>query len=52
MQLIEARNPEWVDLYPYLCGDAPDPRLPLAEDGEGSVAAFLKRLEAGDIDGE
>ncbi|KQY66740.1 MULTISPECIES: GIY-YIG nuclease family protein [unclassified Brevundimonas] len=44
MQLIEARNPDWADLYPSLCGSAPDPRIKSEDDGEGSVAAFLKRL--------
>ncbi len=44
MQLIEARNPDWVDLYPFLVGQQPDPRLPLEDDG--GVAAFLARLEA------
>ena len=44
MQLIEDRNPEWRDLYPFLCGEQPDPRRPL-EDEDG-VAAFLARLEA------
>ena len=43
MQLIEARNPEWRDLYPFLQGEEPDPRLPLEDDG--GVAAFLARLE-------
>ena len=46
MQLIEARNPEWRDLYPFLLGEQPDPRLPLEDDG--GVAAFLARLEAGE----
>ena len=45
MQLIEARNPDWVDLYPSLCGTVPDPRIKSEDDGEGSVAAFLKGLE-------
>ncbi len=49
MQLIEQRNPDWVDLYPSLCGLEPDPRVKLADDGEGSVTAFLKRLESGDL---
>jgi putative endonuclease len=44
MQLIEARNPEWRDLFPFLRGEEPDPRLPLEDDG--GVAAFLARLEA------
>lgn len=44
MQLIEARNPQWLDIYPFLLGERPDPRLPL--DDDGGVAAFLARLEA------
>ena len=44
MQLIEARNPDWVDLYPFLSEAAPDPRVPLPDDGEGSVKAFLAGL--------
>ncbi len=47
MQLIEQRNPGWADLYPALCGLAPDPRIPLPDDGEGSVRAFLAGLEGG-----
>lgn len=27
MQLIERQNPDWLDLYPALCGTAPDPRV-------------------------
>ncbi len=48
MQLIESRNPDWVDLYPFLCGEAPDPRIKSGDD-DGGIAAFLARLEAGDI---
>ena len=44
MQLIEARNPEWRDLYPWLLGQEADPRLP--DEDNGGVAAFLARLEA------
>ncbi|MEJ6788781.1 GIY-YIG nuclease family protein [Brevundimonas sp. BR2-1] len=44
MQLIEERNPEWRDLYPWLMGEEADPRLPDRDDG--GVAAFLARLEA------
>lgn len=44
MQLIEQRNPDWLDLYPFLLGQQPDPRLPIEDDG--GVAAFLARLEA------
>jgi putative endonuclease len=51
MQFIETRNPGWVDLYPFLCGEAPDPRIK-SEDEDGGVAAFLARLEAGDISDE
>ena len=50
MQLIETRNPDWVDLYPFLCGEAPDPRIGL--DDDGGVAAFLALLEAGDVPDE
>ena len=46
MQLIETRNPEWVDLYPYLCGEVPDPRI--ASDDDGGVPAFLARFANGD----
>lgn len=46
MQLIEARNPEWRDVYPFLLGEQPDPRLPLEDDC--GVAALLARLEAGE----
>ena len=49
MQLIEERNPQWCDLYPFLMSEQPDPRLPLENDG--GVAAFLARLEAGEPDG-
>ena len=45
MQLIERRNPDWSDLYPWLCEGAPDPRLP--DEDDGGVAAFLARREAG-----
>ncbi len=48
MQLIEQRNPQWVDLYPFLCGIEPDPRIK-SEDDDGGVAAFLARLAAGDL---
>jgi len=51
MQLIETRNPGWVDLYPFLCGEAPDPRIK-SKDNDGGVATFLARLEAGDIPDE
>ena len=27
MQLIEQEDPDWLDLYPALCGTAPDPRV-------------------------
>ena len=47
MQLIEARNPGWVDLYPSLFGLAPDPRIK-SEDDDGGVAAFLRRLADGE----
>ncbi|KQW81925.1 excinuclease ABC subunit C [Brevundimonas sp. Root1279] len=52
MQLIEQRNPDWRDLHPFLVGQAPDPRLPVAGDQEGSVEAFLKWLRDGGEDGE
>ena len=45
LELIERTNPGWIDLYPSLCGLATDPRVKPEDDGEGSVAAFLKRLE-------
>jgi len=45
MQLIEQRNPEWVDLYPFLCGTASDPRVKPEDDGYGSVKAFLDSLK-------
>ena len=48
LELIERTNPEWVDLYPSLCGWAPDPRGKPEDDGEGGVKAFLKRLETGE----
>ena len=48
LELIERTNPNWADLYPHLCGWAPDPRVKPEDDGEGSVEAFLKRLEAGE----
>jgi len=44
MQLIEQSNPEWVDLYPSLCGWTLDPRVKPEDDGEGSVARFLANL--------
>ncbi len=50
MQLIEARNPEWRDLYPFLKGEQSDPRLPLEDDC--GIAALLARLEAGGTDEE
>lgn len=46
MQLIERRNPNCADLYPSLCGWAPDPRVEPEDDGEGSVTAFLASLAA------
>ncbi|MBJ7486019.1 GIY-YIG nuclease family protein [Brevundimonas sp.] len=49
MQLIEQRNPNWVDLHPWLSGNARDPRIPLPDGGEGSVKAFLKRLDRGEL---
>jgi len=49
MQLIEQRNPEWADLYPWLCGEGADPRRSAPNDGEGSVEVFLRRLDAGEI---
>ena len=50
MQLIEQRNPDWLDLYPWLHGEGEDPRLPV--DDEAGVKAFLKRLEAGEWEGD
>jgi len=49
MELIEQRNPEWLDLYPFVCGLASDPRVKPEDDGEGSVAHFLRRLESGEL---
>jgi len=48
MELIERRNPQWLDLYPFVLGTAPDPRVK-PEDDEGGVEIFLKRLERGEI---
>jgi len=48
MELIEARNPDWCDLYPSLCGEAPDPRV--KSDDDGGVGAFLARLAKGELD--
>jgi putative endonuclease len=50
MQLIERRNPDWLDLYPFVCGLASDPRVKPEDDGEGSVADFLGRLDRGEIE--
>jgi putative endonuclease len=50
MQLIEGRNPEWRDLYPFLRGEQDDPRLPVED--ECGVAALLARLEAEAEEGE
>ncbi|WP_288759249.1 GIY-YIG nuclease family protein [uncultured Brevundimonas sp.] len=48
LELIEKTNPGWADLYPSLCGWAPDPRVKPEDDGIGSVEAFLKRLGTGE----
>ncbi len=48
LELIEKRNPDWVDLYPALCGTAPDPRVKPEDDGEDGVARFLKDLPRND----
>ena len=45
LELIERTNPDWIDLFPSLCGWAPDPRVKPEDDGEGSVAAFLASLD-------
>ena len=45
MQLIEQRNPDWRDLFAFIRGEAPDPRLPVED--ECGVQAFLARLEGG-----
>jgi putative endonuclease len=42
MQLIEHRNPDWLDLYPALCGTAPDPR---PDTDAADVAAWLRNLD-------
>ncbi|HEV7227147.1 GIY-YIG nuclease family protein [Brevundimonas sp.] len=48
MQLIERANPDWADLWPFLCDGEPDPRVkPREEDG---VEAFLGRLDRGEIE--
>jgi len=49
VDLIEKRNPDWANLYPWLCGEAPDPRAPLETPAEGSVEHFLARLARGEI---
>ncbi|MBD7942295.1 GIY-YIG nuclease family protein [Brevundimonas guildfordensis] len=47
LELVEKTNPGWRDLYPSLFGQAPDPRVKPEDDGEGegSVSAFLRRLD-------
>jgi len=50
IELIERRNPGWLDLYPYVCGLASDPRVKPEDDGEGSVARFLDRLGRAEIE--
>ncbi|MGN7152177.1 GIY-YIG nuclease family protein [Brevundimonas diminuta] len=47
LELVEQTNPQWQDLYPSLCGLAPDPRVKPEDDGEGegSVRALLRRLD-------
>ena len=50
MQLIERRNPDWLDLHPFVCGLASDPRAKPEDDGEGSVQDFLRRLDRGEIE--
>jgi putative endonuclease len=47
MELIERRNPDWCDLYPFLVGQASDPRIKSEDDG--GVEAFLARLKRGEI---
>lgn len=51
MQLIEQANPNWVDLYPFLMGETPDPRIKTEDDDDRSVAAFMAKLERGDTRG-
>ena len=46
LEMIERSNPGWVDLFPSLCGLGPDPRVKPEDDGEGSVEAFLRSLDA------
>lgn len=46
MELVERRNPDWLDLYPWFCGIAADPRV--GEDDDGGVAAFLAGLTGDD----
>jgi putative endonuclease len=47
MELVERRNPEWCDLYPFLCGAASDPRIKSEDDG--GVGEFLAKLERGEL---
>ena len=49
MELIERRNPRWLDLYPFVLGAAPDPRVK-PEDDEGGMKSFLKRLAKGEVE--
>ncbi len=47
MQLIESRNPDWCDLFPFLVGEASDPRIKFEDDG--GVEAFLAKLKRGEL---
>ena len=42
MQLIERENPDWLDLYPALCGTTPDPR---GDQQAAEVQRWLKALD-------
>ena len=42
MQLIEQTNPDWLDLFPALCGTAPDPRVKPEDD---EVKKWLAELD-------
>jgi len=48
MQLIERENPDWSDLYPALCGTAPDPRVKPEDDEVREWLAALDSLNRPD----
>ena len=43
MQLIEQRHPDWLDLYPSVCGVAPDPRVKPEDDGAGECGGVSEK---------